>query len=72
MEASAMARPKKTAAKAQPKAQPKAIAFRAGPEYVAWVEALAVANRSTVAGLLDQALVKYAQTIGFTEAPPER
>ena len=72
METTTMARPKKAAPKKASKPQPKAIAFRAGPEYVAWVEELASANRSTVAGLLDQALAKYARDIGFTKPTPER
>ena len=72
MDSTTMARPKKTAPKPAAKPQPKAIAFRAGPEYVAWVEALAGANRTTVAGLLDQALLRHAREIGLTEPPPER
>jgi hypothetical protein len=70
MEPTTMARPKTTKRPAKP--QPKAIAFRAGPEYVAWVDELAGANRSTVSGLLDQALAKYAREIGFTKPIPER
>ena len=72
MDSTTMARPKKTATKPARKPQLKAIAFRAGPEYVAWVEDLATANRSTVSGLLDQALAKYAREIGFTNPIPER
>jgi hypothetical protein len=72
MDTKTMARPKKTAPQPASKPQPKAIAFRAGPEYVAWVDDLASANRSTVSGLLDQALAKYAREIGFTKPIPER
>lgn len=63
-----MARPKKSASAPEP----KTIAMRTSGEYAAWVERLAKHNRSTVAGLLDQALVDYAKSVGFTEEPPER
>jgi hypothetical protein len=65
-----MARPKKTVKPESP--DPKTIAFRVSGEYGAWVERLASHNRSTVAGLLDQALVKFAREIGFEEKAPER
>jgi hypothetical protein len=50
----------------------RTIAFRSSGRYAEWVERLAAHNRSTVAGLMDQALAKFAREIGFTEAPPER
>lgn len=68
MDAALMARPKKR----EVKAEAKSIAFRTSAEYAAWVERLAAHNRSTVAGLLDQALVRFAREIGFTDPAPER
>ncbi len=65
-----MVRPKKAPAEAKPEA--KSIAFRTSAEYAVWVDKLASHNRSTVAGLLDQALVKFAREIGFTDPAPER
>jgi predicted transcriptional regulator len=65
-----MARPKKPKASAKP--QPKAIAFRVSDDYAAWVEKLAAHNRTTVSGMLDQALVRFAKEIGFTDPAPER
>ena len=70
---STMARPK-VKAKTTP-AEPtggKSIAFRATPAYAEWVDKLAVANRSTIAGLIDQALVSYAKEIEFNQPAPER
>lgn len=73
MEADVMARPKPGAkGEGKPAPEGKSIAFRASAEYAAWVEKLAAVNRSTVAGLIDQALVRHANAIGFPEAPPER
>jgi hypothetical protein len=65
-----MARPKKIRPEA--KLPPKTIALRTSGEYAAWVEALAKHNRTTIAGLVDQALVKHAREIGFDTPAPER
>jgi hypothetical protein len=51
---------------------PKTVAFRVSGAYGKWLDKLARANRSSLSGLMDQALVAYARTIGFTEEPPER
>jgi hypothetical protein len=67
-----MARPKKTAAKAAAKLEPKSIAFRVSGEYALWVDAIASANQSNVSTLLAQALAEYAKAIGITEGPPAR
>lgn len=63
--------PNKNRARAA-KPDQKTIAFRASPEYADWVEALASHNRTTVAGLLDQSLVRFAREVGFAANPPER
>lgn len=72
MDTATMARAKKPKTKAPAKPEAKSIAFRVSGDYAAWVDRLAIANRSTVAGLLDQALAKYARDIGFTEPAPVR
>jgi hypothetical protein len=58
--------------KGAPRRGPRIIGVRVSDEYAEWVERLAARNRSTVAGLVDQALAKFARDIGFTEPPPER
>jgi hypothetical protein len=63
-------RPKKI--KPEASLPPKTIALRTSGEYAAWVEALAEHNRSTIAALVDQALVKHAREIGFNTPPPKR
>lgn len=65
-----MAKKKAPAGKRAP-ATVKSIAFRVSAEYAAWVEGLAAHNRSTIAGLMDQALASYAQEKGY-EQPPGR
>lgn len=49
----------------------KSVAFRVSAPYSEWVDRMAAHNRTTIAGLLDQALARYAKETGF-EAPPER
>jgi hypothetical protein len=66
-----MARPK-AKGKGKPEPGPKTIGVRASAEYAAWVDRLAARNRTTVAGLVDQALARFAREIGFEEPPPER
>jgi hypothetical protein len=70
MGGSTMARPKKATQSAS--SDQKTIAMRTSGAYAAWIERLASFNRSTTAGLLDQALVKFAREIGFEEKAPER
>jgi hypothetical protein len=71
-EALMMARKKAAPKKAPVTTSTRSLAFRVNDEYAAWVERLAAANRSTLAGLFDQALSHYAVKIGFTEPAPER
>jgi hypothetical protein len=49
----------------------KSLVIRANDDYAAWVEAFAKSNRTTFAGLVDQALTHYAEVRGF-KVPPER
>lgn len=51
---------------------PKTVAFRVSGAYGKWLEDLARVNRSSVSGLMDQALVAYARSIGFAKEAPER
>lgn len=50
----------------------KTIAFRVSGEYGQWLERLAEHNRTTVAGLMDQAIAAYGKQIEFSESPPKR
>jgi hypothetical protein len=47
------------------------LALRVNDEYAAWIEDLRAVNRTTLAGLFDQALTEFAAKKGFRE-PPER
>ena len=69
MSVAQMAKPKRKTESAK---DPKTIGFRVTGEYAEWVDRLATKNRSTVAGLIDQSLARFAKEIGFTEEPPER
>jgi hypothetical protein len=57
-----------------PEPEPRQTLFsvKGRPSWLAWVDRLAAADRSTRADLLDRALARYAKEIGFREAPPER
>lgn len=64
---------KKTTAKPGPKttggATVKSVAFRVSAPYSKWLEEMAAHNRTTVAGLIDQALARHARETGFREPP---
>jgi hypothetical protein len=47
-------------------------AIRMRQEYAAWLDRLASADRSTIAGVIDRALASYAKAIAFKDDPPER
>jgi hypothetical protein len=46
--------------------------LKGSPDWSAWIGRLANHDRNTLAGLIDRALVEYAQNHGFSEAPPKR
>lgn len=46
--------------------------LRASPLWLAWLRALARADRRSASGTIEHALFKYAQTIGFADPPPDR
>jgi hypothetical protein len=50
----------------------KTLGYRVGELYSEWLERVASANRSSVSGLIDQAVAKYAREIGVTDSPPDR
>jgi hypothetical protein len=65
-----MARKKMTRPKKAPiLTTTKSLAFRVTDDYAAWVEKFAAFNRSTLAGLFDQALAEYAMVKGFDKPP---
>jgi hypothetical protein len=50
----------------------KSLGYRASSAYLEWVSAAAAANRSTICGLIDQAVARYAREIGVSDPPPDR
>jgi hypothetical protein len=71
----AMAKPKAAAKRGRPLAKDKSVktlGYRVSPEYLAWISKAARVNRSSISGLIDQAVAKYAQDIGVADAPPDR
>jgi hypothetical protein len=50
----------------------KNISYRVSGEYGDWLERLAKRHRTTVAGVMDRAIVEWAQSQGFDVPPPER
>lgn len=70
LDSQTVGRPKKI--KRDDALDPRTVAMRTSGEYAAWVDRLAEKNRTTVAGLLDQALAAFAKQIGFDEEPPRR
>jgi len=43
--------------------------FRGSEEFKAWLQGLATADRQTVAGVIERALVHYAKSIDYEPAP---
>lgn len=50
----------------------KTLGYRVSPDYLEWITRAAKANRSSISGLIDQAVARYAQALGMTEPPPDR
>jgi hypothetical protein len=68
-----MAKPK--AKRGRPVARDKTartLGYRVSPAYLQWIGKAAVVNRSSISGLIDQAVAKYARDIGVVDPPPER
>jgi hypothetical protein len=73
MAGGAMAKPK--AGRGRPAAREKSVktlGYRVSPDYLAWITKAARANRSSISGLIDQAVAKYAQANGLADPPPDR
>jgi uncharacterized protein (DUF1778 family) len=50
----------------------KTLGYRVTPAYLEWITRAAAANRSTISGLIDQAVARYAREIGVEDSPPDR
>jgi hypothetical protein len=50
----------------------KTLGYRVSSPYLEWITQAASVNRSSVSGLIDQAVAKYARDIGVTTPPPDR
>jgi hypothetical protein len=50
----------------------KTLGYRVTPTYLEWITRAAAANRSTISGLIDQAVARYAREIGVEDSPPDR
>jgi hypothetical protein len=50
----------------------KTLGYRVSPAYLRWIAQAAAANRSTISGLIDQAVARYARDIGVADPPPQR
>lgn len=48
------------------------LGYRVSLPYREWLERVALANRSSISGLLDQAVVDRAVQLGVTDPPPKR
>jgi hypothetical protein len=46
--------------------------FRGSAEFKEWLQSLASADRQSVAGVIERALVHYAKAIGYNKEAPER
>jgi hypothetical protein len=73
MAGGAMAKPKtKRGRPAAKDKTAKTLGYRVTPDYLAWITRAAAVNRSSISGLIDQAVAKYARDIGVPETPPDR
>jgi len=70
-----MAKPKPKARRGRPAVSQrtfKTLGYRVSSAYLEWITAAAAVNRSTVSGLIDQAVARYAREIGVEDPPPDR
>jgi hypothetical protein len=69
------AKPNAKAKRGRPAAKDKSfktLGYRVSSTYLEWITRAASVNRSSVSGLIDQAVAKYAREIGVTDPPPVR
>ena len=71
MIAMAECKPKRGRPAAKQKAY-KTLGYRVSRPYLEWLEQAAKLNRSSISGLIDQAVAKYAGDIGIAGVPPDR
>ena len=70
-----MAKPKSAAKRGRPVAEEKTfktLGYRVCAPYLKWIGEVANVNRSSMSGLIDQAVAKYARDLGVADAPPDR
>ena len=70
-----MANAKAEARRGRPVVQDKSfktLGYRVSSAYRDWITRAAAVNRSTISGLIDQAVAQYAREIGVQDAPPDR
>ena len=70
-----MAKPKAKTRRGRPAVEDKSaktLGYRVTPAYLEWITKAAATNRSTISGLIDQAVARYAREIGVQDPPPER
>ena len=67
-----MARQKSKPTPPPPAAKVPVLSVRGSPAWRDWVGRLADHNRSKVADMVDDALVAWAKSSGFSEEPPKR
>lgn len=52
--------------------KPLIVNLRGSEDFKAWLQEVASADRQSVSGLVERAVVHYARSIGFTKEAPER
>ena len=50
----------------------KTLGYRVTHEYLGWLGKVASKNRTSISGLIDQSVAKYALDIGVVDVPPDR
>lgn len=75
----AMAKKKTPASKAKPAGGPETwsrkpliVNLRGSTAFKAWLQELAAADRQSVSGVIERAVVHYARAIGFGKKVPRR
>jgi hypothetical protein len=48
------------------------LGYRVSSAYVDWITRAATVNSSSISGMIDRAVAKYAREIGVSDPPPNR
>jgi uncharacterized protein (DUF1778 family) len=75
MTGTTMAKPKAKTRRGRPAVEEKSaktLGYRVTPAYLEWITRAAAVNRTTISGLIDQAVARYAREIGIQDQPPDR